>query len=67
MQTAASAIPKNESVAHAVLERLVEAGLIEGRGATCGRMYTLSAQVYQRLGHGQGAYNICANPFITST
>lgn len=52
VQTAASAIQKNESVARAVLERLVEAGLIEGRGATRGRTYTLSAQVYQRLGQG---------------
>lgn len=51
-QTAASAIQKNESVARAVLERLVEAGLVEGRGATRGRTYTLSAQVYQRLGQG---------------
>lgn len=50
VQATASAIQKNESVARAVLERLVEAGLIEGRGATRGRTYTLSAQVYQRLG-----------------
>jgi hypothetical protein len=35
-----------------VLERLVEAGLIEGRGATRGRTYTLNAQAYQRLGLG---------------
>jgi hypothetical protein len=33
-------------------KRLVEAGLIEGRGATRGRTHTLSAQVYQRLGQG---------------
>ena len=52
VQTMAAAIQKNESVARAVLERLVEAGLIEGRGATRGRTYTLSAQVYQRLGQG---------------
>jgi len=52
VQATASAIQKNESVARAVLERLVEAGLIEGRGATRGRTYTLSAQVYQRLGQG---------------
>jgi len=45
-------IQKNMSVARAVLEQLVEAGLIEGRGATRGRTYTLSAQVYQRLGQG---------------
>jgi ATP-dependent DNA helicase RecG len=43
VQTVAAAIQKNESVARAVLERLVEAGLIEGRGATRGRTYTLSA------------------------
>ena len=52
VQTTAAAIQKNKSVARAVLERLVEAGLIEGRGATRGRTYTLSAQVYQRLGQG---------------
>ena len=52
VQAVAAAIQKNESVARAVLERLVEAGLIEGRGATRGRTYTLSAQVYQRLGQG---------------
>ena len=52
VQTTAAAIQKNESVARAVLERLVEAGLIEGGGATRGRTYTLSAQVYQRLGQG---------------
>ena len=52
VQTTAAAIQKNESVARAVLERLVEAGLIEGRGATRGRTYTLSGQVYQRLGQG---------------
>ena len=43
---------RDESVARVVLERLVEAGLIEGRGATRGRTYTSSAQVYQRLGQG---------------
>ena len=52
VQAAASATQKNESVARAVLERLVEVGLIEGRGATRGRTFTLSAQVYQRLGQG---------------
>jgi ATP-dependent DNA helicase RecG len=52
VQSTASAIQKNESVARAVLERLVEAGLTEGHGATRGRTYTLSAQVYQRLGQG---------------
>lgn len=52
VQTTASAIQKNESAARAVLERLVEAGLIEGRGAAPGRTYTLSAQVYRRLGQG---------------
>jgi ATP-dependent DNA helicase RecG len=52
VQTASAAIQKNESSARAVLERLVEAGLVEGRGATRARTYTLSAQVYQRLGQG---------------
>ena len=50
VQTTAAAIQKNESVAHAVLERLVEAGLIERRARVAPRTYTLSAQVYQRLG-----------------
>ncbi len=50
VQTVATALQKNESAARAVLERLVEAGLVEGRGATRARTYTLSAKVYQRLG-----------------
>jgi ATP-dependent DNA helicase RecG len=33
-----------------VLERLVEAGLVEGRGERKGRTYHLSAATYRRLG-----------------
>lgn len=50
VQTVASAIQKNESVARAMLEGLVEAGLAEGQSAMRGRTYTLTAQVYQWLG-----------------
>ncbi|MHB0876937.1 MAG: RNA-binding domain-containing protein [Anaerolineae bacterium] len=44
--TAATAIQKGQIAARAVLERLVEAGLVEGRGANKGRAYMLSARVY---------------------
>lgn len=52
---AARLIQKSESEARAVLERLVEAGLIEGRGAGRGRAYHLSAATYRRLGE-EAAY-----------
>jgi ATP-dependent DNA helicase RecG len=48
--TLAAAIQRNESNARAVLERLVEAGLIEAHGVKKGRTYTLSAKVYRKLG-----------------
>jgi Predicted transcriptional regulator containing an HTH domain and an uncharacterized domain shared with the mammalian protein Schlafen len=43
-------IQKPEPDARAVLERLVEAGLVEGRGERKGRTYHLSAATYRRLG-----------------
>lgn len=46
----ACAIQKNETVARAILERLVEAGLIEPHGIKKGRTYTLSAEIYRDLG-----------------
>lgn len=46
----AQAIQKDASAARAVLERLVEAGLVEAHGVKKGRTYTLSGRVYRRLG-----------------
>ena len=43
-------LQKPEPDARAVLERLVEFGLVEGRGARRGRSYMLSAATYRRLG-----------------
>ncbi len=43
-------IQKPESEARAVLERLVETGLIEARGTTRARMYHLAAATYRRMG-----------------
>ncbi len=40
---AATALQKDEAAARAVLERLVESGLVEARGIKKGRIYTLSA------------------------
>lgn len=42
-------IQKGESQARAVLERLHERGLIEGRGEKRGRIYILSSALYQRF------------------
>ncbi len=47
---AARILQKPETDARAVLERLVEAGLLEGRGERKGRAYHLSAATYRRLG-----------------
>lgn len=47
---AAKLIQKPETEARAVLERLVEAGLVEARGERKGRAYHLSAATYRRLG-----------------
>jgi len=47
---AARIIQKNEDEARAVLERLLERGLLEARGERKGRIYHLSAATYRRLG-----------------
>ncbi len=47
----AALIQKSETDARAVLERLVESGLLEARGERKGRIYHLSAAIYLRLGH----------------
>lgn len=47
---ASQAIQKNEFVTRAVLERLVEAGMIEAHGVKKSRTYTLSPRVYRDLG-----------------
>jgi len=41
---------KPEQATRTALEKLVEAGLVEAHGAGRGRMYTLSAKVYQHSG-----------------
>ncbi len=46
----AHAIQRPTDAARAVVERLVEAGLVERHGRTRSRTYTLSAAVYRRLG-----------------
>ena len=48
--TLAQAIQRNEAIARSVLERLVEAGLVEAHGVKKGRTYTLSPRVYRELG-----------------
>jgi ATP-dependent DNA helicase RecG len=48
--TVAQAIQKSETAARAILERLVEIGLIEPHGIKKGRTYTLSAETYRDLG-----------------
>jgi ATP-dependent DNA helicase RecG len=47
--TLAHAIQRNEAIARSVLERLVEAGLVEAHGVKKGRTYTLSPQVYREV------------------
>jgi ATP-dependent DNA helicase RecG len=51
---AAAALQKPEAAARAVLERLVESGLVEARGIKKGRVYTLSAKVYRAIGQSAG-------------
>ena len=48
--TVTQAIQKPEAQARAILERLVEMGLIEPHGIKKGRTYTLSAETYRDLG-----------------
>jgi ATP-dependent DNA helicase RecG len=50
----AQAIQKPPPAARSVLERLVEAGLVQTHGQTRGRSYTLSPTVYRRLGQDAG-------------
>jgi len=46
----AKGLQKEPPAARAVVERLLEAGLVEAHGVKRGRTYTLSAEVYRRLG-----------------
>jgi len=46
----ARGIQKDEAAARPVIERLVEAGLVEAHGVKKGRTYTLSPKVYQQMG-----------------
>lgn len=46
----AHAIQRDEGTAKRVLERLVEAGIVEAHGNTRARTYTLSAKAYRELG-----------------
>ncbi|GJD17835.1 conserved hypothetical protein [Rivularia sp. IAM M-261] len=48
--TLAQAIQRDEAIARSVLERLVEAGLVEAHGVKKGRTYTLSPRIYRELG-----------------
>ena len=47
---AAALIQREDAEARAVLEGLIEAGLVEGRGGRRGRDYLLSANVYREIG-----------------
>jgi ATP-dependent DNA helicase RecG len=46
----APALQKSESQTRIILERLLEAGMVEAHGSGRGRSYTLSARVYQQRG-----------------
>ena len=48
--TLARAIQRDATAARTVLERLVEAGLVEAHGVKKGRTYTFSARVYREVG-----------------
>ncbi len=50
----AAAMQRDEASARNVIERLVEAGLIEAHGMTRARVYTLSARVYAESGDRSG-------------
>jgi ATP-dependent DNA helicase RecG len=50
ISTLAIAIQRDEAIARSVLERLVEAGLVEAHGVKKGRTYTLSPKVYREMG-----------------
>lgn len=46
----AQCVQKDEAAARQVIERLVEAGLVQAHGVKKGRTYTLSPRVYQSMG-----------------
>lgn len=46
----APSLQKSENVVRAIIEKLVEAGLIEAHGVGRGRSYTLSAKLYEHSG-----------------
>lgn len=48
--TLAAAIQRDDAAARAVLERLVEAGLVEAHGVTKGRTFMLASAVYREIG-----------------
>jgi ATP-dependent DNA helicase RecG len=48
-ESAGRLIQKGKSEGRAVMERLLERGLVEGRGETRGRVYLLSADLYRRF------------------
>lgn len=50
LSTLAKAVFRDETAARAILERLVEVGLVEAHGIKKGRTYTLSARVYRESG-----------------
>lgn len=52
--TLAGAIQRDEAAARAVLEKLVEAGLVEAHGVKKGRTFTLAASVYRKFGDHAG-------------
>jgi ATP-dependent DNA helicase RecG len=52
--TAAKAIQKPESATRPILERLLEAGLIESQGIKKSRTYILSSNSYRQLGQSVG-------------
>ncbi len=51
---AAEILQRCESEARAVLNRLVDRGVLQARGQTRGRSYHLSAGAYRALGQGAG-------------
>ena len=53
-ETVASLIQRDETRARAILERLVERGLIEAIGSARNRSYHLSAMLYRRFGTPSG-------------
>ena len=52
--TLARVIQRDDSAARNVLERLVEAGLVQAHGIKKGRTYTLSFAVYREVGQPEG-------------